>query len=181
MEEPATRPDWRQPRLQQAFAASLALHVLAGWLAFPVWLEAPLARVAPGPLSVRLDARPAAVPPYNSAPQDRNTGVTTGPSAEATPASLTRPRFLILPDIDGLRTIPVPAAGMLSLRLYVTAAGTVERVELRRSDPIPPELLAGLQRQFKQAALQPAMSAAGPAPGTLDIDVRFEPAGEDSE
>lgn len=182
MDDPAPRPDWRQSRLQQAFAASLALHALAGWLVFPAWQAMPVARVAPAALSVRLDARPAAALPSVPAAKVAHASAATGLSAEAAAAgSITRPRFLSPPDIDGLRTIPVPAAGSLSLRLYVTAAGTVERVEVRRSDPVPPELLEGIRRRFRQAALQPAMSAAGPLPGTLDIEVRFEPAGEESE
>lgn len=168
--------DGRQTHLQEAFAASLALHALAGWLAFPSWPEQTALSPTPAPMTVRLA----------SGPTSARTAAHTGDSSRLSPSPIAGPlgadtavrekaRLLQSPDLHSLEEIPVTTAGTLRLRLFVTAAGTVEKVEVRRSDPIPPALLEGIQRQFRKAPLQPARSAAGPVPSTLDIDVRFEP------
>lgn len=162
--------------MQEAFAASLALHVLAAWLAVPTWSEQTAAALPRPPLTVTLAAGPTIAPTTTLAgdktdplpPADAGT-------ARADDTILEKARLLRGPDLYGLQEIPVTVAGVVRLRLFVTAAGTVEKVAVRRSDPIPTALLEGLQRQFKQTALQPALSATGPVPSTLDIDVRFEP------
>ncbi|OHC64239.1 MAG: hypothetical protein A3H93_14195 [Rhodocyclales bacterium RIFCSPLOWO2_02_FULL_63_24] len=83
-------------------------------------------------------------------------------------------RFLVAPDLATLEEIPVPFSGSLTVRLYVTSLGTVDRLTVIKSDPVPKELLDGLFSRLQQAQLAPALAGSEPVASTLDLVIRYE-------
>lgn len=99
------------------------------------------------------------------------------PGRSATPAAGTltqKPRFLVAPDLSALEEISVPFSGSLTVRLYVSRLGTVDRVTLLKSDPVPKELVDGLVSRFKHAQLAPAQAGSEAVASTLDLVIRYE-------
>ncbi len=84
-------------------------------------------------------------------------------------------RFLIDPDLLVLEEIPTTFPGSISLRLNVTAQGTVERVTVVRADPVPKELLDGLIERFGKAKLSPAMVGSEPTASSVEVTIRVDP------
>lgn len=84
-------------------------------------------------------------------------------------------RFLVDPDLSILEQIPAAMPGAVSLRLYVTRQGNVERVTVIRSDPVPKDLLDGLVERFGSARLSPAMVDGTPTESTLEVTIRVDP------
>ena len=84
--------------------------------------------------------------------------------------------FIVPPDLSILEMIPVIAAGSITLRLHVSALGTVGRVEVLRSDPVPRDLMDGLLDAMGQTKLSPARRADGSAAASqIDLVIRVEP------
>lgn len=105
------------------------------------------------------------------------------PEAPVTPATPNGPgpitvkaRFLLAPDLSALENIAVPLSGSLTLRLHVSSLGTVDSVEVVKSDPVPGELVDGLLEKLRQTRLSPALAGSQPMPSTLDLVIRFEAA-----
>ncbi len=176
----------RKPIAQLAWplAVSLALHLGAGWvfLGSPQILSRPAKNLT---LTVTLasnqqaeprkiaQADPPSVPP--SAPPTAPTPA----SAQVSDGQITeKARFLVAPDLSALEDIAVPLSGSLTLRLHVSFLGTVDRVELVKSDPIPRELLDGLLEKLRQTRLVPARAGSQPVASTLNLEIRYEPAVE---
>lgn len=167
-------------RLAWPLAISLALHLCLGWLFAPgsagnaprsgkaVTLTVLLAsKEHPDPLPV------ASTAPVPVAPAAPITPAATAPAEDA--GNLTqKARFLAPPDLSALEEIPVPLSGTLTLRLDVSALGTVERVTVTRSDPVPKELRDGLIARFQEARLTPARSGSLPVASSLELVIRFE-------
>jgi len=65
-------------------------------------------------------------------------------------------------------------SGSLSIRLHVSSLGTVERVTVIKSDPVPKELLDGLVSRFEHAQLSPALAGSEAVASTLDLVIRYE-------
>lgn len=167
-------------RLAWPLAISAALHLGIGWLLSPgsaaylprstkaVTLTVLLAnkeRTEPLPVAA---AAPAAIPPTPPAPARAAAAPDAG-------GSLTqKARFLAEPDLSALEEIPVPFSGSLTLRLEVSALGTVDRVAVVRSDPVPQELLDGLLARFRLARLAPAQEGSKPVASSLDLVIRYE-------
>lgn len=85
-------------------------------------------------------------------------------------------RFLIAPDLSALESIAVPLSGSLTLRLHVSVLGTVDRLEVVKSDPVPRELVDGLLATLRQTRLAPALAGSQPVASTLDLVIRYETA-----
>lgn len=85
-----------------------------------------------------------------------------------------KPRFLAAPDLSALEEISVPFSGSLTVRLHVSRLGTVDRVTVLKSDPVPQELVDGLVSRFKHAQLAPAQAGSEAVASTLDLVIRYE-------
>lgn len=83
-------------------------------------------------------------------------------------------RFLTPPDLSALEEIPVALSGSLTLRLDVSALGTVDRITVIKSDPVPKELRDGLLTRFQEARLTPALAGSQPVASTLELVIRYE-------
>lgn len=169
-------------QLAWPLAASLALHLGAGWifLGSPQFLPrqgknltltvtlASTQQPEPGKI---VQADPPAVPP--AAPP-------VAPASTATPNTdgqiTEKARFLLAPDLSALEEIAVPVSGSLTLRLHVSALGTVDRIEVLKSDPVPRELLDGLFATLRRTRLVPARAGSQPVASTLDLVIRYETA-----
>lgn len=169
-------------RLAWPLAISLALHLGLGWLlsaevagdllrsAKAVTLTVVLASKEATETPALVAAEPAPIP----APPTAATA-TAAPADAA--AKLTRKaHFLVDPDLSDLEEIAVPFSGSLTLRLHVSALGTVDRVIVVNSDPVPTELLDGLVSRFAQARLTPAQAGSQAVASTLDLVIRYEAA-----
>lgn len=84
-------------------------------------------------------------------------------------------RFIVEPDLDGLRDTPVTVSGRIHFRLHVSSIGTVSAVEVVENDPVPLDLMNALTSNLAQAQLRPAEQQGHPMNSTLDITVRFDP------
>jgi hypothetical protein len=160
-------------------AVSLALHLGLAWLFSPGAFDYRPRQAKAVTLTVSLpgaerrERTPARPPQASSAPP----AATAATATAETPDAVTQPpRFLVAPDLAALEDIPVPAAGSLSLRLHVSALGTVDRVIVIRSDPLPTDLLDGLRRRFESTRLTPAVAGSRAVASTLDVVIRYEPA-----
>lgn len=171
----------KSPRLAWALAISLALHLCLGWLLSPQ-STAFLPRGKAVSLTVALATKEhsESLPPAEaeSAPVAPSTRAAESASIAPHPAgTLTqKAHFLAAPDLAPLEEIPVPASGKLTLRLHVSAQGTVDRVAVVASDPMPGELLDGLLLRFRQTQLAPARAGSKAVASTLDLVIRFEAA-----
>lgn len=175
----ANPPNSDSARMAKACVVSLGIHLLALWLGHPAW-PAPWREVLPrGVVTVRIASgsppptAKAAFPSAAPASPAASPGRTDGNGIP-----VRRARLLSPPDLGALEEIPIARSGSATFRLYVTAAGTVEKVELRRTDPAPTELISALTRQFRQARLSPAETSDAAVASTLDIVIRFAPAVE---
>jgi outer membrane biosynthesis protein TonB len=83
-------------------------------------------------------------------------------------------RFLVAPDLSPLEQIAVPFPGTLTVRLHVSALGTVDRVSVVQSDPVPKEMLDGLLDRLGSTRLTPAQAGSQPVASTLDVVIHFE-------
>ncbi len=172
MSKPITQLAW-------PLAASLALHLGAGWVFSSgslqflprqgknLVLTVTLASTQRPQPAQAAPAEPSVAPPVvpaTAAKQDAD-----GPITE-------KARFLLAPDLSALEEIAVPVSGSLTLRLHVSSLGTVDRVELMKSDPVPAELLDGLRDKLRQTRLTPALAGSQPVASTLDLVIRYETA-----
>ncbi len=165
-------------RLAWSLAASLALHLGAGWLFSPGSAEHRLRQAKAVTLTVTLASRDRSEPlPVASAEPASAAPVASSLSAvgEAGGTLTQKARFLVAPDLAALEEIPVPFAGSLTLRLHVTPLGTVDRVTVIKGDPVPKELLDGLLTRFEHARLAPALAGSEAMASTLDLVIRYEP------
>ncbi|MDZ4251314.1 MAG: hypothetical protein U1A72_01915 [Sulfuritalea sp.] len=167
-------------RLAWPLAISLALHLGLGWLlsaddaggwarsAKAVTLTVVLASKERAEAPALAAAAPAPAPPPPTA---------AAVAASDAAGNLTRKaRFLDTPDLADLEEIAVPFSGSLTLRLHVSALGTVDRVVVVKSDPVPKELLDGLVRRFSQARLTPAQVGSQAVASMLEVVIRYEAA-----
>jgi hypothetical protein len=159
--------------------ASLALHLGAGWVFFGspqflprqgknLTLTVTLAgNQQPEPRKIAQDVAPSAPPAVPNVP--------ASPSAQSTDGQITeKARFLLAPDLSALEAIAVPVSGSLTVRLHVSSLGTVDRVVVIKSDPVPKELLDGLFEKLRQTRLAPALAGSQPVASTLDLVIRYE-------
>lgn len=166
-------------RLAWPLAASLALHLGLGWFLSPgsaqfsrpqknITLTVSLAHQEPAhfpqPAAAPAPATPAAADPP----------AVTGPAATEEGRITAKARFLVAPDLSPLEQIAVPFPGMLTVRLHVSALGTVDRISVVKSDPVPKEMLDGLLDRLGSARLVPAQAGSQPVASTLDLVIRFE-------
>lgn len=172
----------KPPRLTWPLAISVALHLgitgllsagSPGYLARTtkaVTLTVLLAhkeRTEPLPISTaeRPATAPAEVAPASATAATGATGTITQ-----------KAHFLLPPDLSALEQISVPVSGSFTLRLEVSALGTVDRVAVVKSDPVPKALLDGAVERFRQARLAPAREGSKAVPSTLDLVIRYEAA-----
>lgn len=172
MANPVTQLAW-------PLAASLALHLGAGWLfssgnlqflprqGKSIILTVTLASTQQAEPRKLAQAGPPAAAPAASA---------SAPTPNADGPITEKARFLVPPDLSALEDIEVPLSGRLTLRLHVSSLGTVDRVEVVKSDPVPRELLDGLLATLRQTRLAPALAGLQPVASTLDLEIRYETA-----
>lgn len=168
-------------QLAWPLAASLALHLGAGWIFFgsPQFLPRQGKNLT---LTVTLasnqqpEPRKIAQPDPPSVPPAAATAPASAPARSSDGQITAKARFLLPPDLSALEEIAVPLSGSLALRLHVSSLGTVDRVELTRSDPVPKELLDGLLEKLRQTRLAPALAGSQPVASTLDLVIRYETA-----
>lgn len=170
------------PRLAWPLAISAALHLCLGWLLWPASFGALPRSVKAVTLTVLLAHKePTESPPVSiaerpaTAPEDA-----APPSAAAAtdaPGTITqKARFLAPPDLSALEQLSVPVSGSFTLRLEVSALGTVDGVAVINSDPVPKALLDGAVERFRQARLTPAREGSKAVASTLDLVIRYEAA-----
>jgi outer membrane biosynthesis protein TonB len=167
-------------KLAWPLAASLALHLAAGWILSPTaahFLARPEKTVT---LTVSLAQQETAqlpqpaVAPAPAMPTTPETAAIAGPAATDEGRITSKARFLVAPDLSPLEQIAVPFPGTLTVRLHVSALGTVDRVSVVQSDPVPKEMLDGLLDRLGSARLTPAQAGSQPVASTLDLVIRFE-------
>ena len=177
-------------RLAWPLAISLALHLGLGWLlsadvagqlprsAKAVTLTVVLAskEATETPSLATVEPAPIPPPPTETAAAPPATTATAAAPADAAGKLTRKARFLVDPDLSDLEEIAVPFSGSLTLRLHVSALGTVDRVMVVNSDPVPKELLDGLMRRFAQARLTPAQAGSQAVASTLELVIRYETA-----
>lgn len=177
-------------RLAWPLAISLALHLGLGWLlsaevaghlprsAKAVTLTVVLAskEATETPALAAAEPAPTSPPPTATAAAQPPTTTTAAATIDAGGSLTRRARFLVAPDLSDLEEIAVPFSGSLTLRLHVSALGTVDRVIVVNSDPVPTELLDGLVSRFAQARLTPAQAGSQAVASTLDLVIRYEAA-----
>lgn len=175
-----------ETRLAASFAVSLALHLCLGWMLAPaleshrpkqakaVTLTVFLAtkdRLEPLPIASAPPAVPAAAPDAAAAGSTSATAAATDAVGKLTQKA----RFLVPPDLAALEEIPLTFSGSLNIRLHVSPLGTVDRVTLLKSDPVPKELLDGLTSRLQHSRLTPALAGSEPVASTLDLVIHYEP------
>lgn len=97
-----------------------------------------------------------------------------GPAATDEGQITAKARFLVDPDLSPLEQIAVPFPGTLTVRLHVSALGTVDRVSVVKGDPVPKEMLDGLLDRLGSSRLAPAQAGSQPVASTLDLVIRFD-------
>ena len=169
-------------------AISLALHLGLGWLlsaeatghlarsAKAVTLTVVLAskEATETPVPAVAEPAPASPPPAATAAAPPPTTATAAATTDAAGNLTRKARFLVTPDLADLEEIAVPFSGSLTLRLHVSALGTVDRVMVVKSDPVPTELLDALVHRFAQARLTPAQAGSQAVASTLEVVIRYE-------
>lgn len=172
MTNPLTQLAW-------PLAASLALHLGAGWVFSSGNLQFLPRQGKNVTLTVTLASNPQPEP-QKFAQADQPSVPPAAPASAATPATdgpiTEKARFLLAPDLSALEGIAVPLSGKLTLRLHVSSLGTVDRIEVMKSDLVPRELLDGLLEKLRQTRLTPALAGSQPVASTLDLVIRYEPA-----
>jgi len=172
----------RQHWLGYAFIASVLLHVslIVGLSASPLIhpfdgtvkstpdFRVEIQRPATARQALAPEPIPKPVAPTDATPLPRQRESLE--VSEVIPA-----RFIVEPDLDGLRDIPVTLSGRIHFRLHVSSIGTVGAVEVVEHDPVPLDLMNELKSSLAQARLHPAEQKGHSVNSTLDITVRFEP------
>lgn len=168
-------------RLAWPLAISLALHLCLAAL-FTSNSASSLRSNKAVTLTVLLPGKEHSDPPSSSA----KTPLPAAPATAATPDAVAasdaagdltqKARFLAPPDLSILETIPVTISGSLTLRLDVSALGTVNSVTVIKSDPVPKELRDGLVARFQEARLTPALAGSKAVASTLELVIRYESA-----
>ncbi len=176
--DPARRDTPETPRLAGFVLASLMLHLGIALLVSSSLTYTAVREAASPSLTVTLaqtsihNLQPAhLLPPATTTDLPTEPQIqrdTLGPSQQ--PA-----RFLIDPDLSVLEQIPTSIPGAISLRLYVTAQGVVDRVSVVRADPVPKELIDGLVERFGKAKFTPALIGSQPAASTVEVTIRVDP------
>lgn len=167
-------------RLAWPLAISLALHLCVAGL-FASGAASSLQRSNKAvTLTVSLPSKERTDPP----PVAATTPLPAEPASTAAPVAVAasdaagiltqKARFLAPPDLSALEDIPVALSGSLTLRLDVSALGTVDRVTVVKSDPVPKELRDGLVARFQEARLTPALAGSQAVASTLDLVIRYE-------
>jgi hypothetical protein len=131
------------------------------------------AHLLPAPAAPTIAPRTEPNPPEPVAPP---LGISSAraPAHEGTVTE--KAAFIVPPELSILETIPVIAAGSITLRLHVSALGTLDRVEVLRADPVPRDLMDGLLDAMGQTKLSPARRADGSAAASqIDLVIRVEP------
>ncbi|MCM2287399.1 MAG: energy transducer TonB [Sulfuritalea sp.] len=170
-------------RLAWPLGISLALHLCIVVL-FPSGAASSLRSNKAVTLTVLLPSKERPDPPPIAAtsPLPAVPEATAAPELAAAPdavGNLTqKARFLAPPDLSVLETIPVTISGSLTLRLNVSPLGTVDRVTVINSDPVPKELRDGLVARFQEARLTPALAGSKAVASSLDVVIHFEAAPE---
>jgi len=160
-------------------AISLALHLCIAGL-FASGATGSLRSNKAVTLTVLLPSKEHSDPPPNAATRSLPAAPATAVAPDAAAASdaagnLTqKARFLVPPDLSVLEAIPVTTSGSLTLRLDVSALGTVDRVTVIKSDPVPKELRDGLVARFQEARLTPASAGSKAVASTLELVIRYE-------
>ncbi|MCK9381147.1 MAG: energy transducer TonB [Sulfuritalea sp.] len=165
-------------RLAWPLAISLALHLGVGWLFSPGSAENRLRQAKAVTLTVTLASKDRSDPLRVSSaePAVADSATAALPAVGEAGGILTqKARFLVAPNLAALEAIPVQFAGSLTLRLHVTALGTVDRITVIKGDPVPKELLDGLLTRFEHARLAPALAGSEAVASTLDLVIRYEP------
>lgn len=164
-------------RLAWPLAISLALHLCIAVL-FTSGAASSLRSAKAVTLTVLLPGKEQVDPPPAAAAPPLPATPATAPDHTGAPdaaGNLTqKARFLAPPDLSILETIPVTISGSLTLRLNVSALGTVDRVTVVKSDPVPKELRDGLVARFQEARLTPALAGSKAVASTLELVIRYE-------
>ena len=172
MSKPITQLAW-------PLAASLALHLGAGWVFSSGSLQFLPRQGKNLVLTVTLASNQHAEPQkiVQAGPPTAPPAAAASAATPNTDGTITeKARFLLVPDLSALEEIAVAVSGSLTLRLHVSSLGTVDRVELMKSDPVPAELLDGLRDKLRQTRLTPALAGSQPVASTLDLVIRYETA-----
>lgn len=170
-------------RLPMAFAASLALHLLAALLISPPLNtsgRAPQPHFLLAHLQTPQPQPPAPPPPAQEAP----TTETASPALpeEATPEASDgipverKARFAAPPNFENLETLPSAAPGQLRLRLHVSAQGKLQRIEMLENTGTLPEFIAGVYEQIERETYAPAIVGGQAIDGYFDILIFASPA-----
>lgn len=172
MTKPITQLAW-------PLAASLALHLGAGWLFSSGHMQFLPRQGKNLTLTVTL-AGTQNTAPQKAAPAAPPPAPPEGPVPAVSPALpgpiTEKARFLVEPDLSALETITVAFSGSLTLRLHVSSLGAVDSIDVVKSDPVPGELLDGLRDRLRQTRLAPARAGSLPVASTLDLVIRYEAA-----
>lgn len=82
------------------------------------------------------------------------------------------PRFVTPPSFLAIERYPLPLSFSLRIRLYVTATGLVERVDVvSTSGPMPDDLLHEVVAELYNSRLTPAVRNGKPDASSLDLTV----------
>lgn len=186
------------PSLLIALTVSAGLHVLL--LALGAWLpllydRAPqhtrpdrLAAYLRPPADVAAPPLPPAIPDdqpaeatnlapaaATTAPQEAAPGAPGLPAAQANRTGQTQaPRFVEPPQFRTLETYPLATRLRLSVRLYVSRIGRVERVDVLESGPLPNDMLNAIIAELYNARLSPAHNGGETVAATLDLVIGAE-------
>lgn len=164
-------------RLAWPLAISLALHLCIAAF-FASGATGSLRSIKAVSLTVLLPGKEHSNPPPVAAtaplPATPSTAPEVAAATDATGNLTQKARFLAPPDLSILETIPVTMSGSLTLRLDVSALGTVARVTVIKSDPVPKELRDGLVARFQEARLTPALAGSKAVASTLELVIRYE-------
>lgn len=171
-------------RLTHALFASVSLHVLVVMVTQSsfVTTTSPVAHTQNAQESAGLivTITRATLDHVSVAQLDRKSDPVAADNAPApnpgTKAGASRARFIDEPDFSALERIPVFISGKIRLSLAISHIGTVSGVRLTSGDPIPTELLSGIEAMLAKARLQPATAENGqPVASELELTVGFEP------
>lgn len=187
------------PSLLIALTVSAGLHVLllalGGWL--PLLYERAPQHTRPDRLVARLQPPGDAAPPPAALPDVRENlptdalspvpspaiaaareAVSAAPDLPPVQADLAgrtqAPRFVEPPQFRALETYPLTIGLRLSVRLYVSRIGHVERVDVLESGPVPNDMLDAIMTELYNARLTPARNGDEMVPATLDLVIGAE-------
>lgn len=111
---------------------------------------------------------PAASAPIQAG--DSNAGPQTVDAKE--PGQTRAPRFTRPPSFQAVENYPLPLRFSLRVRLYVSATGLVQRVDVIASTgPVPSDLMDELLSELYNSRLTPAMQDGKPETAALDLTI----------